>query len=146
MTNKTLNLTRAAVIAALYVVLTMIANAAGLARSNPDPDFGSTDHSSGLYLGSSSGAYDRLSAGESADRSGSLGHCIRSLCDLPGSARTLRPTGSGANPWLGPFSRFPIAVIPLSCRALCCNTHTEWKTDTSIWQRPLALEKLSAAV
>lgn len=31
MTNKTLNLTRAAVIAALYVVLTMIANAAGLA-------------------------------------------------------------------------------------------------------------------
>ena len=31
MTNKTLNLTRAAIIAALYVVLTMIANAAGLA-------------------------------------------------------------------------------------------------------------------
>ena len=31
MTKKTLNLTRAAVIAALYVVLTMIANAAGLA-------------------------------------------------------------------------------------------------------------------
>ena len=142
MTNKTLNLTRAAVIAALYVVLTMIANAAGLA--------------SGAIQIRISEALTILPVFTWAAVPGLTIGCLlanlltgAAVWDIVfGAFATF--LGALGTYWIGRkthgWDRFSRSqVIPSSCPS-CCNTHTEWKTDTSIWQRPLALEKLSAAV
>ena len=67
--KKVLFLTQAAVIAAIYVVLTIFISAFNLASGT---NFRSTYHFTIFYTGSDSGTGDRVSVEQSADRGSGL--------------------------------------------------------------------------
>jgi uncharacterized membrane protein len=66
--KKVTFIVQAAVIAALYVVLTFVANALGLASHTIQVRFSEALYPACFYAGSDSGTVDWLSACESADR------------------------------------------------------------------------------
>ena len=86
MTEKTLRLTRAALIAALYVILTfIIADFRTGERSHTVQTFGSAYMYAAVLQRSDSGAVDRMRSRQPADRLRRVGHSVRLGGDAAGS-------------------------------------------------------------
>lgn len=89
MRNKSVTyVVQAAVIAALYVVLTLLANALGLSSYSIQVRFSEAIvYPSVFYTGSDTGTLDRMSDSEPDDRSYHLGYCIWKYCNIDWSGR-----------------------------------------------------------